>query len=242
MNSTTLLSTTEYLQELTYPTVLFLFTFLVCLYVSSMSAVVALPLESLTPSRDTLEMNLGLSLAVRPCRPSLSSPPLAKRYKHSPVGVVGPIPPTYLPTQPSRVLPPKATSIFDTSLVRTVSAADLASRIKVPKPFLLLDCRTFVAFNASHIKSAVNVSCSDRLSRKRLLEGRLSLVDLIPSKEGKDLYKKRKTKDIIIYDESASDIDTISSTDPLYIVLSHLLRESMEVRVLQGKREKLLFI
>jgi len=38
---------------------------------------------------------------------------------------------------------------------------------------LLLDCRSFMAFNGNHIIGALNVGCSDRITRKRLLDGKI---------------------------------------------------------------------
>ncbi|XP_071439693.1 dual specificity protein phosphatase 4-like [Hetaerina americana] len=50
---------------------------------------------------------------------------------------------------------------------------------------LLLDCRPFLAYNANHIRGAINVNCSDRINRRRLQTGRAALADLAASAEGK---------------------------------------------------------
>ncbi|XP_046387994.1 dual specificity protein phosphatase 10-like [Ischnura elegans] len=50
---------------------------------------------------------------------------------------------------------------------------------------LMIDCRPFLAYNANHIRGAINVNCSDRFNRRRLQTGKATLADLAATAEGK---------------------------------------------------------
>lgn len=117
---------------------------------------------------------------------------------------------------------------------RTILPSDLASRINKSKTVLVLDCRPFFAYNANHIQGAVNINCSDRFNRRRLLQGKCSLVDLVTSKEGKDMYKKRSNKEVIVYDDRTKDIKDVATDATMYIVLSVLRREGKQASILKG--------
>ena len=118
---------------------------------------------------------------------------------------------------------------------RTILPADLACRINRAKTVLVLDCRPFFAYNANHIQGAVNINCSDRFNRRRLLQGKCSLVDLVTSKEGKDLFKKRSNKEVVVYDDRTKDIKDVATDASMYIVLSVLRREGKQASILKGK-------
>jgi dual specificity MAP kinase phosphatase len=64
------------------------------------------------------------------------------------------------------------------------SPKELVTKLRKSKSMLLVDCRPFVSYNIAHINGAVNVNCSDRFNRKRLQQGKASLVDLVTSKDG----------------------------------------------------------
>ncbi|XP_045170245.1 dual specificity protein phosphatase 10-like [Mercenaria mercenaria] len=117
---------------------------------------------------------------------------------------------------------------------RTILPSDLACRINRSKTVLVLDCRPFFAYNANHIQGAVNINCSDRFNRRRLLQGKCSLVDLVTSKEGKDLYKKRSNKEVVVYDDRTKDIKDVATDASMYIVLSVLRREGKQASILKG--------
>lgn len=121
---------------------------------------------------------------------------------------------------------------------RTIQPQELVTKLKKSKAVLLVDCRPFVSYNIAHINGAVNVNCSDRFNRKRLQQGKASLVDLVTSKDGKDLFKRRGSKDIILYDDHTKDIHQLSPETSMHIVLASLLREGREAYVLKGGIEE----
>ncbi|KAL5009121.1 hypothetical protein ScPMuIL_014702 [Solemya velum] len=117
---------------------------------------------------------------------------------------------------------------------RTMLPQDLASKLNKSKQILILDCRPFMSYNTNHIQGAVNINCSDRFNRKRLQQGKVSLVDLVTTKEGKDLFKRRLTKEIILYDDQTSELHQIATETSMHLVLATLLREGKETFVLKG--------
>lgn len=120
------------------------------------------------------------------------------------------------------------------STPRTMSVQELAIRLNKCRPVLLLDCRPFFAFNSFHIEGAVNINCSDRVNKRRLQQGKVNLVDLVSTKEGKDLFKRKCTKEIILYDDQTSDMCQLGQDTCLSLVLSILLREGRQATVLKG--------
>jgi dual specificity MAP kinase phosphatase len=102
------------------------------------------------------------------------------------------------------------------------------------QPVVIVDCRPFMAYNASHIHGAINVNCSDRWNRKRLQTGRVSLADLATSPEGKELLRRRSVKEVIVYDDGAVDCERLPPSSTLYIVLSALLDDHKEPLLLAG--------
>ena len=126
-------------------------------------------------------------------------------------------------------------NVNNNSYQRTILPQDLAGRLSKSKPVLILDCRPFFAYNANHIQGAVNINCSDRFNRRRLQQGKCSLVDLVTTKEGKDTFKKRCSKEIVIYDERTSDVGHIATDATLYLVLTVLLREGKQAAILKGE-------
>lgn len=119
---------------------------------------------------------------------------------------------------------------------RALEPADVARRLTKTKPrnFLLLDLRTFINFNMRHVRSAINLNCSDRFNRKRLQLRRASVVDLAVSPTGRDLLKKRCYKEIIVYDDCSTDLEGLSLNHPVYLVLTALLEDNRDPLLLKG--------
>lgn len=120
--------------------------------------------------------------------------------------------------------------------VRTLEPAEVARRITrahKPRPFVLLDLRPFFHYNLRHVRSAINLNCSDRFNRKRLQLRRATLVDLA-APAMKEHLKRRGYRDVIVYDESSSDLACLPSDHPVFLVLSSLLDDNREPLLLKG--------
>merc|ERR1719232_174664 len=101
-------------------------------------------------------------------------------------------------------------------------------------PYLLVDCRPFIAYNVSHIRGAINVNCCNRLNRKRLQMGKATLADLATTKEGKEVLKKRSWKEVVVYDDCSDSLEKLPAGHTLFLVMSALVEDNREPRMLLG--------
>ena len=108
------------------------------------------------------------------------------------------------------------------------------------EPFLVLDCRSFIAFNLGHISGALNVGCSDRVTRKRLNCGRVQLEDLLGSPEAKEMFRKRS--DIIVYDDRTQELTQSTAANSLHLLLSLLCRQGKRAYFIKGKNRVVFII
>ncbi|GAB1602562.1 dual specificity protein phosphatase 10-like [Argonauta hians] len=120
---------------------------------------------------------------------------------------------------------------------RTITTNELAGRLMSgrSKSLLVVDCRPSLEYNVSHIRGAINVSCIDRVNRRKLQQkGRVALVDLVTTKEGKEQFRRRSNKDIILYDSCTKDENHLSRDNALTAIVSLLYWEGKEVFILKG--------
>lgn len=117
----------------------------------------------------------------------------------------------------------------------TITSCELVSLINNREAVLLLDCRTFMAFNTNHISGAVNVCCSDRITKKRLADGKICVGDVVSGQEGKDLYRRLEAEaEIVVYDESSTELDSVQVGHPLKVVTECLEKHGRRARLLIG--------
>ena len=125
--------------------------------------------------------------------------------------------------------------------VKTIMPMDLAKRLnnacgETSVKLLLLDCRPFIAYNLNHINGALNISCCDRFTKRKLERGKASVGDLVSGhQDAKSIFREFiKGSDIVLYDESTSDIHSLPSNNPLSLVLANLVKDGREVFILKG--------
>jgi len=120
--------------------------------------------------------------------------------------------------------------------VKKISCQTLSEMIldETKNPPIILDCRPFIAHNINHIQGALNVNCSDRFNRKRLQQGKAILADLATTKDGKDLLKDRSWTEVIVYDDSTDDIESVPLNSSIYVVLRALVEDLREPVMLVG--------
>uniref|UniRef100_A0A3B5KWD5 Rhodanese domain-containing protein n=1 Tax=Xiphophorus couchianus TaxID=32473 RepID=A0A3B5KWD5_9TELE len=104
---------------------------------------------------------------------------------------------------------------------------------------VIIDCRPFLEYNKSHIRGAVHINCSDKISRRRLQQGKITVLDLISCREGKDSFKGIFSKEIVVYDESTTDPNRLTSAQPLHVVLESLRREGKDPIVLKERENQI---
>lgn len=142
------------------------------------------------------------------------------------------------PLSSSQILSQPKGDEVDFSSVSPTTPAQLAKSIQDNTlRVVLLDCRTFVCYNTNHVIGALNVSCADGISRKRLLCGRTTLGELVSGPpDAKDHYKKALEDKwgFLVYDDNASDIKMLPVTHPLRVIVTCLQKAGHSVSYLLG--------
>jgi protein-tyrosine phosphatase/rhodanese-related sulfurtransferase len=112
---------------------------------------------------------------------------------------------------------------------------DLVILMNNQESVLIIDCRSFISFNANHVNGALNVSCSDRITKKRLADGKIRVADVVSGQEGKEIYRRLEAEaEIILYDDSTKEIDSLPETNPLRLLRKCLLKQGKHSKFLQG--------
>lgn len=129
--------------------------------------------------------------------------------------------------------------------VRCELVAGLVNECSVVDQLLVIDCRSFVAYNSNHVRGALNISCADCISRKRLLTGRVTIGDLVSgSDNAKDRYQRaaevvksgnKNAVQVIVYDEDTVNYDELPANSPLRLVVSCLLKTGFDVYYMFGE-------
>ena len=128
----------------------------------------------------------------------------------------------------------KDTSMSPTLAVTITLPQELSTRLASTN-VILVDCRSFMAFNKKHISGALNVNCTNPCFRRRLEKGRTSVGDLITSEEGKALFRSRSDKEVVVYDEDSEEIEHLPANHPTFLVLKSLKKEGTRASLLKGK-------
>ena len=127
--------------------------------------------------------------------------------------------------------------------------ADSGNRSDVTgRPVVVVDCRTFLAFNTNHVAGAFNASCGDRFSRKRLTQGRATIADLIsggPSTENvggaREAYRRvaetaasSPTGLFVAYDDNTTKLESLQESHPLRLLTTSLTGSGYRTKFLEG--------
>ncbi|XP_076305730.1 dual specificity protein phosphatase 10-like isoform X1 [Tachypleus tridentatus] len=133
----------------------------------------------------------------------------------------------------------KTNKIGNLKHVRVVHPNELADNVSRTNPLsssspIILDCRPFLSYNKNHISGAINLNCSDRINQRRLQQGRVALWDLVSSREGKELLRRNMNNEVVVYDDSTTDIEKLPVFHPLTLVLNILCENGAKISVLKG--------
>ena len=100
---------------------------------------------------------------------------------------------------------------------------------------LLLDCRSFLAFSAGHIRGAVNVRCNTIVRRRA--KGSVSLDQILPGdEEVRSRLSSGLYSAVVLYDERTPDSDTVKDGSTITLVMNALYRDTVgtETYLLKG--------
>ncbi|XP_061887087.1 dual specificity protein phosphatase 4 [Entelurus aequoreus] len=105
---------------------------------------------------------------------------------------------------------------------------------------LVLDCRSFLAFSAGHIRGAVNARCNT-IVRRRAKGSVLSLDQLLAGDdEVRAHFRCGMYSAVVLYDERTPDTDTVKEDSTVSLVLHALCRDSTSTNIyfLKGGYDK----
>ena len=143
------------------------------------------------------------------------------------------------------------------STVDAITADELAARLREAdggngnrrRPVVVVvDCRTFLSFNMNHVAGAFNASCGDRFSRRRLMQGRATIADLIsggPSTEdvggAREAYRRladavdaSPTGLFVAYDDNTIKLESLQESHPLRLLTTSLTGSGYRTKFLEG--------
>ncbi|KAL3863886.1 hypothetical protein ACJMK2_005613 [Sinanodonta woodiana] len=110
----------------------------------------------------------------------------------------------------SGIYPSKATSLLQSQCQYT----------------LVLDARPFMAYNITHIVSAINVHCPPILKRRS--NGFVALENIVPCETSRKLLLEGHFRHVIVYDAQTTDLAISTQDSNLYSVLKSL-RQQVEL-------------
>uniref|UniRef100_A0A1A8NHG5 Dual specificity phosphatase 16 n=1 Tax=Nothobranchius pienaari TaxID=704102 RepID=A0A1A8NHG5_9TELE len=93
---------------------------------------------------------------------------------------------------------------------------------------VLIDSRSFVDYNTSHILEAVNVNCS-KLMKRRLQQDKVQIAELLQHSA-----KKKTNQEVVVYDQNSSDPALLAADSFLSVLLVKLERSFSSVLLLSG--------
>ncbi|KAK3758114.1 hypothetical protein RRG08_006689 [Elysia crispata] len=99
---------------------------------------------------------------------------------------------------------------------------------------LVIDCRSFLAFNQSRIVQAVNIHCPPILKRRS--GGFIALENIVPCETKRTQLLQGIYNTVLVYDESTQDLIDAPSDSNIQSVITSLLKqvEKLTVRFIKG--------
>lgn len=96
---------------------------------------------------------------------------------------------------------------------------------------LVLDCRSFLAFSAGHIRGAVNARCNT-IVRRRAKGSALSLDQILAGdEEVRGRLRSGMFSAAVLYDERTPDSEAVKEDSTLTVALNALCRDSSGTRI-----------
>lgn len=108
-----------------------------------------------------------------------------------------------------------------TETLPTIHPHDLARDLHSSGDYFLVDCRPVLAYNSCHISGAVNVNFTGMM-KKRFIAGKIGLTDLVTTAEGKEKFKTCQDAPTVVYDDCTSDLENLTPTNTMLLVIHAL--------------------
>lgn len=102
---------------------------------------------------------------------------------------------------------------------------------------LVLDCRSFLSFNSSHISGSANVRFSTIVRRRA--RGGLGLEHIIPNEDTRNRLLSGEYQSVVLLDDRSLDLSQAKKDGTLLLAVTALCRDPRGVRlfILKGKKQ-----
>ncbi|MEQ2196259.1 Dual specificity protein phosphatase 1 [Xenoophorus captivus] len=120
--------------------------------------------------------------------------------------------------------------------VPTIDCASLRALMEGDVPgCLVLDCRSFLSFNASHISGSTNVRFSTIVRRRA--RGGLGLEHIVPNEDTRNRLLSGEYQSVVLLDDRSTDLSQAKKDGTLMLAVTALCRSpcGVSVFILQGK-------
>ncbi|XP_068181424.1 dual specificity protein phosphatase 1 [Antennarius striatus] len=115
--------------------------------------------------------------------------------------------------------------------VPTIDCASLRGSLEDELPaFLVLDCRSFLAFNSSHISGSTNVRFSTIVRRRA--RGGLGLEHIVPNEDTRNRLLSGEYQSVVLLDDRSLDLSQAKKDGTLMLAVTALCRDPSGVRVI----------
>lgn len=100
---------------------------------------------------------------------------------------------------------------------------------------LIIDCRSFMAFNQGHILESVNIHCPPILKRRS--GGFIALEHIVPCEGKRSQLLRGLVSNVVVYDENTQELGQVAGDSNLLSVIQSLLKQvdRLTVRFIIGK-------
>lgn len=120
--------------------------------------------------------------------------------------------------------------------VPAIDCASLRALLEADVPgSLLLDCRSFLSFNASHIPGSANVRFSTIVRRRA--RGGLGLEHIVPNEDTRSRLLSGEYQSVVLLDDRSSDLSQAKKDGTLMLAVAALCRDPCGARVFILKGE-----
>ncbi|MEQ2226572.1 Dual specificity protein phosphatase 1 [Ilyodon furcidens] len=119
--------------------------------------------------------------------------------------------------------------------VPTIDCASLRALMEGDVPScLVLDCRSFLSFNASHISGSTNVRFSTIVRRRA--RGGLGLEHIVPNEDTRNRLLSGEYQSVVLLDDRSTDLSQAKKDGTLMLAVTALCRSpcGVSVFILQG--------
>ncbi|XP_071963818.1 dual specificity protein phosphatase 10-like [Antedon mediterranea] len=117
---------------------------------------------------------------------------------------------------------------------RPIQPCELFQKLTEWPNTIIIDSRPFTEFTKRHIQGAFNVLMNP-MRRRRLLDGKMTVADMISCEKGRLQLKNRAVHEVVLYDEDSDTLENAPANSAVKCLVTSLEKEgSLSVFLLKG--------